>query len=97
MVVFSYKDEGSPPALFAVSKIDLAHSGEDMSHYVQRVADSTRYFVIRVTDDTGEREALLGLGFIERDEAADFWQCLENYSNAIARERLTHAQGMVHQ
>jgi hypothetical protein len=67
-----------------------------MEHYVQPVGDSSRYFAVRVTDEKGGREAVLGLGFREREEAADFSQCLINYQNAIARERLTHAQHMAH-
>lgn len=68
-----------------------------MEHYVQQVGDSSRYFAVRVTDEKGGREAVIGLGFRERDEAADFRQCLINYSNAIARERLSKGMEMAHQ
>ena len=67
-----------------------------MDHFVKPVGDSSRYFVIRVTDQNGEREAMVGLGFRERDEAADFNQCIINFQNAIARERLGKAGEMAH-
>lgn len=88
LVVFSFQKEGSKgSSLFALCKIDLVKSGNSMDHYVQPVGDSSRYFVVRVTDEKGGREAIIGLGFREREEAADFSQCLINYYNAIARER----------
>jgi hypothetical protein len=65
-----------------------------MDHYVQPVGDSSRYFAVRVTDEKGGREAVIGLGFREREEAADFSQCLTNYNNAIARERLNKGMQM---
>lgn len=65
-----------------------------MDHYVKPVADSSRYFAVRVTDEKGGREAVIGLGFREREEAADFSQCLINYYNAIARERLNRGANM---
>ena len=95
LVVFTYKKEGSPPSLFAVCKIDIELY--DMSHYVQAVGDSSRFFAIRVTDEKGGREAVVGLGFRERDEAADFSQCLINFQNALARERLDRANAMATQ
>jgi len=97
LVVFSYKKEGRPPALFAVCKIELVDTNHSMSHYVQPVGDSSRYFAVRVTDEKGGREAIVGLGFREREEAADFGQCLTNYNNAIARERLNRGMQMAHQ
>jgi len=65
-----------------------------MAHYIQPVGDSSRYFAVRVTDEKGGREAVVGLGFREREEAEDFCQCVANYSNAIARERLSGAMEM---
>mmetsp|Transcript_5578 Transcript_5578/g.14128 ORF Transcript_5578/g.14128 Transcript_5578/m.14128 type:complete len:165 (+) Transcript_5578:64-558(+) len=95
LIVFTYKNPGVPPALFAVSKVDI--TSKTMDHYVKPVGDSSRYFAIRVTDEKGEREAVVGLGFRERDEAADFNQCMVNFQNAVARERLAHADEMTQQ
>jgi Protein of unknown function (DUF1681) len=92
LVVFTYKKEGSPPALFAVCKIDLEEN--PMEHFVQPAGDSSRFFAVRVTDEKGGREAIIGLGFKEREESADFQQCLINYQNAMARERLDRANQM---
>ena len=83
--------------MFALCKIDLVSEGYPMYHFIKPVGDSSRYFAVRVTDEKGGREALLGLGFREREEAEDFCQCLENYSNAISRERMEHAMDMAHQ
>lgn len=93
LVVFTFtKEGGRGSSLFALCKVDLADHG--MEHFVQPVGDSSRYFAVRVTDEKGGREAVVGLGFREREEAEDFSQCLINYENAIARERLGKAAKM---
>jgi hypothetical protein len=98
LVVFTFQKEGKPGStLFALCKIELESSGLSMDHWVKPCGDSSRYFAVRVTDEAGGREAVIGLGFRERDEAADFVQCLTNYQNALARERLGKAQQMAHQ
>lgn len=98
LVVFTYQKEGSKGStLFALCKVDITHSGHPMEHYIQAVGDSSRYFAVRVTDEKGGREAVIGLGFRERDEAADFVQCLTNYQSAIGRERLNKGMQMAHQ
>ena len=58
-----------------------------IEHYVEAVLDSTRYFVIRVTDEKAGREALIGLGFREREEAADFRAALEKYEHDVHKEQ----------
>lgn len=96
LVVFTFQKEGGKGStLFALCKINL--NVAEMEHYVQPVGDSSRYYAIRVTDDKGGREAIIGLGFRERDESADFRQCLVNYENAIARERLNKGIAMANQ
>ena len=97
LVVFTYKKEGSPPALFAVCKVDPVNTGMPVEHWVQPVGDSSRFFAIRVTDEKGGREAVIGLGFREREEAEDFTQCIVNYQNAIVRERMERANEMANQ
>ena len=94
LIVLTFKKEGEKGSnLFALCKVDLVGAPEHgMDHYVKPVADSSRYFAIRVTDENGGREAVIGLGFREREEAADFSQCLINYYNAIVRERLNGKQ-----
>jgi len=96
LVVFTYQKEGMKGSrLFALTKVDLVHSNYPMEHYVRPVADSSRYFAVRVTDEKGGREAVVGLGFRERDEAADFVQCLHNYQSAIAREKQNKGMRMM--
>jgi adaptin ear-binding coat-associated protein 1/2 len=94
LIVFTFQKEGGKGSnLFALCKVDLVGAPQHgMDHYVKPVADSSRYFAVRVTDENGGREAVIGLGFREREEAADFSQCLINYYNAIARERLNASQ-----
>lgn len=95
LIVFSFKKEGSPSKLFAVCKVELDYG--ELAHFVQPVGDSSRYFAVRVTDEKGGREAVVGLGFREREEAADFTQCLINFNNTINKERLARGAEMATQ
>eukprot|EP00890_Picochlorum_soloecismus_P002645 jgi/Picsp_1/3381/NSC_06219-R1_protein len=58
---------------------------------VERVIDSSRYFVIRVVDrDTGNH-AFIGLGFRDRDSATDFFAALIDHQGYLERkERAEH-------
>jgi adaptin ear-binding coat-associated protein 1/2 len=95
LIVFTFQKEGGKgSSLFALCKVDLVGTNNDMIHYVKPVADSSRYFAVRVMDEKSGREATLGLGFREREEAEDFTQCLVNFRNAIARERLDRGANM---
>jgi hypothetical protein len=95
LIVFTYKKEGTQGStLFALCKIDLVASGFEMEHYAKQVADSSRYYAVRVTDEKGGREAVIGLGFREREEAQDFAQCLANYTSAIARDKAAKGRAM---
>ena len=97
LLIFTYLKDGQPGStLFALCTIVLS-DGHELDYFVQRVGDSSRYFVVRVTDGKGEKEAVLGLGFKERDEAADFYQCVENFGNATHRERITKGAQMASQ
>lgn len=88
LLVFTYvQGTQSKSKLFALCTIDLADKEHPLEHYVEAVLDSTRYFVVRVTDEKAGREALIGLGFREREEAADFRAALAKYETDIARER----------
>ncbi|GBF92587.1 hypothetical protein Rsub_05201 [Raphidocelis subcapitata] len=54
---------------------------------VEPVADSSRYFVIRVEDPVTGRHAFLGLGFDERGDAFDFSAALADHERRARRER----------
>ncbi len=88
LLVFTYtQDASSKSKLFALCTIDLVGKEEPIEHYVEAVLDSTRYFVIRVTDEKAGREALIGLGFREREEAGDFRASLAKYAMDIAKDK----------
>jgi len=88
LLVFTYTQDGSSKSkLFALCTIDLVTKDHPLEHYVEAVLDSTRYFVIRVTDEKAGREALIGLGFRDREEAGDFRASLAKYENDVAKDK----------
>jgi hypothetical protein len=90
LLIFTYTHDGKPGSkskLFALCSIDLMPGNNKLEHFVESVLDSTRYFVVRVTDEKAGREALIGLGFREREEAGDFLAALAKYQSDVARER----------
>jgi hypothetical protein len=54
----------------------LIPNGEH-TKYVDHVKDSSRYFVLKITN--GERHAFIGLGFEERNDAFDFKSALSDF------------------
>ncbi|CAK9059299.1 unnamed protein product [Durusdinium trenchii] len=46
-------------------------------HYVERVVDSSRYWVLKIVN--GPRHAFIGFGFSERNDAFDFNACLADF------------------
>lgn len=95
LLLFTYLDEGKKgeSTLFALTCIDLLNGNQDMNHHVLTVGDSSRYFVVRVSSENGDREALLGLGFRDRDEAADFRAAISHYVNAVIKEKMRRNAG----
>lgn len=92
-LLFRFLQNESDPnswALFACSKIDLKReeNGKKLSleYFVENVVDSSRYFVLRIVDEKSGREARIGFGFRERDEATDFRESLQYYMRSIQRE-----------
>eukprot|EP00929_Paragymnodinium_shiwhaense_P064804 TRINITY_DN32511_c0_g1_i1.p1 TRINITY_DN32511_c0_g1~~TRINITY_DN32511_c0_g1_i1.p1 ORF type:complete len:394 (-),score=119.24 TRINITY_DN32511_c0_g1_i1:71-1252(-) len=51
--------------------------GGDHGKYVEAVTDSSRYFVLKVTN--GDRHAFIGLGFEDRNESFDFKCALTDF------------------
>lgn len=60
--------------------------GGDYNSYVERVVDSSRYFVLKITN--GDRHAFIGLGFEDRNDAFDFNCTLADFKSTwIDREK----------
>lgn len=53
----------------------------DHATYVERVTDSSRYFVLKITN--GNRHAFIGLGFEDRNDAFDFNCCLSDFKTTF--------------
>ena len=95
LLIFTYThgDVGpkSQQKLFALCPIDIVNQSDSekksMDYFVEAVLDSTRYFVVRVKDEKADREALIGLGFRDREEAGDFRMALAKYESDIKREQ----------
>ena len=94
LLIFTYTHGNAGPKsqqkLFALCPIDLVNESDNekknLGHFVEAVVDSTRYFVVRVKDEKAGREALIGLGFRDREEAGDFRMALAKYESDIKRE-----------
>jgi hypothetical protein len=97
LLIFTYSADNQlgPHKLFALCTVDVVGKSDPLEHYVEPVMDSTRYFVVRVTDEKAGREALIGLGFREQNEAADFRATLARYQSDIAKEKTARAIKMV--
>jgi adaptin ear-binding coat-associated protein 1/2 len=100
-LIFRFLQTESDPnswTLFAISKIDLKReeNGKKLAleYFVENVVDSSRYFVVRIVDERSGREALIGFGFRDRDEATDFRESLQYYKKSILRE--TEGESTMH-
>ena len=97
------KPDGPPgatePHLFAKCHIALDFDDETkkIEHWVEAVVDSSRYSVIRISDDRTGREAHIGMGFRERNDAVNFKMALQEYENALRRERKAEAMHLAYE
>ena len=91
------KKDGPPgatePHLFAkcAIELDFADPTKKIEHWVEAVVDSSRYSVVRIGDERTGREAHIGMGFRERTDAVNFKMSLQEYENALRRERRAEA------
>ena len=90
--------KGGPPGatephLFAKCciELDFADPTKRIEHWVEAVVDSSRYSVVRISDERTGREAHVGVGFRERADAVNFRMSLQEYENALRRERKAEA------
>ena len=73
--------------LFAQSTIKVgADDHKKLEHWVESVIDSSRYFAVRIRDSKTGREAFIGVGFRERNDATNFRMTMEDYCNALRKE-----------
>ena len=56
------------------------------SSAIEPVLDSSRFFAIRITDETGARSAFVGLGFRDRADSFDMNVALQDHFKGIKRE-----------
>lgn len=67
--------------LFAKAPVDTYPSV-----VVESVLDSSRYFVLRISDD-GDRTAFIGIGFADRGDAFDFNVTLQDHFNSLRKDQ----------
>ncbi|KAH9140497.1 hypothetical protein AeRB84_015276 [Aphanomyces euteiches] len=68
-------------ALFAACPIS-----KDGPPAVQKVVDSSRYFVLRLVDAKSGRHAFIGIAFEDRNDAFDFNVAIDDHQNEVKRE-----------
>jgi len=59
---------------------------QHLDHSITNVVDSSRYFVIRIQNEQTKREASVGVGFRERDDATNFKMACMEFVKIMARE-----------
>ncbi|KAL9641919.1 hypothetical protein ABK040_000295 [Willaertia magna] len=63
----------------------IVNTDEKGPQAIERVLDSTRYFVLRIEDKQKGRHAFIGIGFSERSEAFDFNVALQDHQKLVKR------------
>ncbi len=59
-----------------------------IEHWIETVTDSSRYFVIRISDEKRKKEAHVGMGFRERNDSMNFKMSLQDYENTMRKEAM---------
>lgn len=54
---------------------------------IQKVVDSSRYFVLRAVDRTSGRHAFIGIAFNNRSDAFDFNVAIDDFNKELKREK----------
>jgi hypothetical protein len=70
--------------VFAMATCDVT-KGANAAAFLEQTVDSSRYFVVKI-QGAGGREAVIGFGFRDRDEATDLRESLQHYQKAMGRE-----------
>jgi len=76
---------GSNIKLFAQSIIIVSETLK-LEYFMESVADSSRYFVVKIEDIKTGRTAHIGVGFRERDDASNFRMALQDYERSMKRQ-----------
>jgi Protein of unknown function (DUF1681) len=79
------------PPVFAESIIDCSIQQSDQDppqirHWIEGTVDSSRYFTLRIVSSANNREALIGFGFRDRDQATDLRESLQFYEASMKRD-----------
>lgn len=85
-------DGATEERLFAQCKICLEFKSTGVSpkmdYWVNPTVDSSRYFVLRISDEKDGREAHIGIGFRERNDALNFKMSLDDYEKTMRKEAM---------
>ena len=87
---FFTTDNGSK--LFAQSIVDCSikensdKPPKSIQYWLEQVVDSSRYFTLRILGTQG-REATIGIGFRDREQATDLRESMQHYETAMRREQ----------
>lgn len=84
LVLEFYADGG----IFAQSQLDVSKGGTT-AQLLEQCVDTSRYFAVKI-QGAGGREALIGFGFRDRDQATDLRESLQHYEKSIQRESEAH-------
>ncbi|XP_067422314.1 adaptin ear-binding coat-associated protein 2 [Emydura macquarii macquarii] len=79
-IAFIKLEDKNSGELFAQAPVD-----QFPSIAVEGVTDSSRYFVIRVEDESGRR-AFIGLGFVDRGDAFDFNVAIQDHFKWVKQQ-----------
>lgn len=91
--LYSYKNPKSLSlgddnvVLFGECPIEVQPKGDIMT-FVDAVIDSSRYYVVKLKDQSSTRTTLIGIGFREREDAFDFKNILNDYVRYVDRMAL---------
>ncbi|TMW62215.1 hypothetical protein Poli38472_009708 [Pythium oligandrum] len=61
---------------------------------VQKVVDSSRYFVLRVVDQKSGRHAFIGIAFENRSDAFDFNVAIDDFTKELMREQVAAEEAL---
>jgi hypothetical protein len=66
---------------------DTNNPASSLEWWVISVTDSSRYFVVRAVDPNTKRQAMIGIGFRERNAAFEFQSALNDHFKRVIRSR----------